>query len=421
MGTGMRFRGKIAGSLLLLLLIVAGILFLSKIGWWNKWVYHIDPLFLDSYAILSASDCHKMGYDVFRENPCDVRNRPHVYPSIWLLIGHTGLAAKHNMIAGATLVAAFFLLAVAVVRPGNISELLLALLFFWSPSILIGVDRANNDLVVFILVGAAVWLLFSKNIVLRSLSYLFICFSTFLKFYPAACCAVFLRHVGNRKQFWQTFIAFAIVFLLYFIWTFDDFLILLKIVPKPNPESTLFTFGAELIFNRLGYEDPPKALILLFALGMFATAFHISRKIKMPKIEIPDKASAFFLAGAGILLFCFFANSNYAYRSVFFLFLLPMFFHLEKEKNLPESGRRLIRLFFVFIGIYLWHHPMLEPLVVFLLETMHIPEKTVYTYWVIILILTNLSCWIAMTIMTAFFINLLKDSKIWRKSKQTNE
>src|SRR5512143_1622194 len=54
-------------------------------------LWRVEPFrwpFLDIHAVLSAVECHRLGWDVFEQNPCDVMERVHVYSR--LLAGLAG-------------------------------------------------------------------------------------------------------------------------------------------------------------------------------------------------------------------------------------------------------------------------------------------------------------------------------------------
>ncbi len=43
--------------------------------------------FLDTHAVMSAMECHRLGVDVYMANPCDTLGRMHVYSPFWLHLG----------------------------------------------------------------------------------------------------------------------------------------------------------------------------------------------------------------------------------------------------------------------------------------------------------------------------------------------
>ena len=79
-------------------LLTAGVVMLAFLGgivWPDVFrlsgVNAIAPIFSDLIAILAAGEADQMGRDVFKHNPLDPFNRPHVYGPWWLVVGDLGL------------------------------------------------------------------------------------------------------------------------------------------------------------------------------------------------------------------------------------------------------------------------------------------------------------------------------------------
>jgi hypothetical protein len=134
-------------------LIVIWATYLLFVDWTGSWGYlsvpHMVPIFADLNAVLSASDCHILGYDVFRQNACGAL---HVYGSGWLLLGQIGLGRADVWWLGFAINVVFMLLVTVLLRPRGALELVAGLLLVCSPPVLLGMERANNDLIIFILI-----------------------------------------------------------------------------------------------------------------------------------------------------------------------------------------------------------------------------------------------------------------------------
>ena len=90
-----------------ILLIIVWLIYLALIVETDLWNYvgvpHMTPLFADLYAVLSAADCSTLGYDVFKENPCDIYFHPgrvHVYPTLMVSIRKYRFNSKRHFLAG---------------------------------------------------------------------------------------------------------------------------------------------------------------------------------------------------------------------------------------------------------------------------------------------------------------------------------
>ena len=141
-------------SLVLILLIGFYLLVMLRYDLWNYGgVSRMNPLFADTHIVLAAAECNQKGYDVYRENPCDDLNRPHCYSRLWFVIGRTGLKTLHTNLVGGIVIAVFFCTSIIIVCPQDLREFLFFSILLFSPSIMLGVERANMDLLIFSLLA----------------------------------------------------------------------------------------------------------------------------------------------------------------------------------------------------------------------------------------------------------------------------
>ena len=234
-------------SILLLLTIAVYLYILSNFSLWQSvGIPKLKAPFADMQAILSASDAYREGYNPYIENPNDPLGRQHVYSRPWLWLGYTGLTRDHSKFAAVLLMSFFFLLSIKILRPENGNEFLLSAMLLLSPAVLLGVERGNNDLIIFILLGLAVFFLNSKSRPLDLIAYFLLFLTSILKFYPIASFLIFVRIIKDRKKFWMLAFFSIIFFGVYVAFTFSDFQYLKDIVPKPHGR---FTFGAAIFFE----------------------------------------------------------------------------------------------------------------------------------------------------------------------------
>ena len=107
-----------------------------------------DYPFLDIEGVLTAIDCHRSGIDVYVENPCDPLNRPHNYGPAFLWLSALRINVTWMNGLGLTLgilflVSLFFL---PKARPGWLVTLAIV-----SPPVVFALERANVDLIIFLL------------------------------------------------------------------------------------------------------------------------------------------------------------------------------------------------------------------------------------------------------------------------------
>src|SRR6478752_9792600 len=110
--------------------------------------------FLDSYAILAANDAARTGVEMLVANPLDPLNRPHRYSDWWLGLQHLGLTRDDNFLFGGVCLVMFLAVVLATVKPRTYREAGWLAVVLLSPPWLFGLQRGNNDLVVFAVLGA---------------------------------------------------------------------------------------------------------------------------------------------------------------------------------------------------------------------------------------------------------------------------
>ncbi|MES1194307.1 MAG: hypothetical protein ABUL65_00345, partial [Opitutus sp.] len=109
--------------------------------------------YLDSYAILAAVDVVRAGGDPYVVNPLDPLGRWHVYSDWWLALRWLGVGRADNFLVGSSWIAAFALSCWLAVKPKNLREVGWMAALLLSPPVLLAFLRANNDLVIFVLIA----------------------------------------------------------------------------------------------------------------------------------------------------------------------------------------------------------------------------------------------------------------------------
>ena len=103
--------------------------------------------FADWLAIISAVKCKLMNYDVFTINPCDVKERAHVYGSILLYIPLVeGFDSFYLLYFPIFINLIFVLVIILHFDLRRFKELLLFLLIIFNPSTLLLMERLNTDI-----------------------------------------------------------------------------------------------------------------------------------------------------------------------------------------------------------------------------------------------------------------------------------
>jgi len=213
---------------------IAGLTFLGMAGLYlagQKSIYDeilrawgVDPYkfpFVDTETILSAVRCLRAGVDVIAVNPCDPLRRVFDYSPLWLLLAKFPVTEAWLVPAG-LFVDITFLLSLLLLPAGrNTSATMLIILGVLSTSVAFGVERANNDLVLFALASVAAALA-SRTPVLRLIGYAAAMMAGLLKYFPMSLLALTTQERPGR--FFAVAAASVAVLALFMATLGDDFI-----------------------------------------------------------------------------------------------------------------------------------------------------------------------------------------------------
>ena len=309
--------GLMTPVMLLVVLTLAGwmlcmlwprLLVLFGIASYGRW-------YLDSYAVLAAVDALRAGLDPTAPNPLDQLGRDHKYSDWWFALRWLGVTRESNFLVGSAWVGAFALAAWQTVRPRNYREAGWMAVLLLSPPVLLAVHRANNDLVIFTVLAVCGVAAAGTTWVRQAIAVAALVLATGLKFYPAVAALAFLwtRHLRRMP------VAFCVALLA-------AALTLASLWPQLSRgqfslPSTLHTMGAPLLWRDLGWTGPGSfglglALITLAAAGLAFGRFTTGLATEG---EVRERLLA--ALGAIVLLACFTAGINYAYRWIYALWM----------------------------------------------------------------------------------------------------
>jgi hypothetical protein len=300
-------------------------------------VNHYPLWFLDLTAILASNDAQALGLDPYKPNPLDVFGRPHGYSHWWLTLGRAGLTRADVPWLGLTLVGAFFVAAVAQLRPRAWSEVGWSVLVLCAPPMLLALDRANNDLVMFVLLAPVVPCLLSERAWVRLCSVPLLVVAVALKAYPVVALPILLAGATPRDTR-RLLLAAALLLLVLLPDTARDFVKYAGIVPETEG---LMTMGSRNLFVGLGV--PLNLARLLGPLcGALLVGLCWRAKIFEQWTIKPEERGAWlsFVLGALLLTGCFFAGASFAYRWVFAIWLAPLLWQLPRDETAPRAVRR---------------------------------------------------------------------------------
>ena len=308
---------------------------------------HRTP-FLDLYAILAALDAMRAGADIYAANPFDALNRSHVYSDWWLGLRWFGLTRSNVLTLGIALVGVFGLTAWITARPRKYGETLWLTLVMISPPFMLAVKRANNDLVIFVMLAACGLTASMKSWWRPLMAMACLVLATGLKYFPAGAAIAFLWVRPIRRMPVALFAALALVSLiLVSVWSQ---------VPRGRfvVDSGVYAMGAPLLWRDLGWSDAssalPGVLLIVAMAGVFAwsgVTFGLGQKG-----EPRERMRA--AIGCIVLLTCFSAGVNYAYRWIFIVWPAIWIWRQTHDQTVSERQRWAARVACGLIVVCLW-------------------------------------------------------------------
>ena len=314
-------------------------------------VFGIDnfgAVYLDSYAVLAALDAVRAGADPHGANPLDVLFRPHVYSDWWLALRWLGLTREHNWIVGTVWAGGFALTAWMTTRPRNLREAVWLAVLLVSPPVLLAVNRANNDLVIFVLLAGCGLAAVSPGWWRGLTAVVCLGLATGLKYFPALAALAFLWVRPVRRAPAMLLAALLVVVLaLAGVWTQVE-------RSRFTVASGVYTMGAPLWWRDLGWKDQESALPSLLLIAIPALALAGSRVTAGLTTRGQPRERLLAALGAIVLLTCFLAGVNYAYRWIFVLWPACWLWRQAAEASLPLRQRWAVRLGCALVLVCLW-------------------------------------------------------------------
>lgn len=291
-----------------------------------------DP-FLDLHAVMAAIECWHRGVDVYAANPCDTYGRLHIYSPLWLrlpaLFGDPAL--RHPL----GLVLAFgFAASLLWLPPAPRGGLAALILTAAAPVTAFALERANVDLLVFILVVPGAVLL-ARGQVARIVGFALFLLAGLLKFYPLVLLLLLLR---ERPHVMFALLLVAGAILRATLGAFaDETRHAIALIPI----QAVFwgSFAAHnLPRGLMMLTGSPIAAALALAAGFATAAVAIRRVLICPEMAaglrgLPPVVRSLLLVAGTLVGGCFLAGENIEYRAILLLPALPALLALPATRH----------------------------------------------------------------------------------------
>jgi hypothetical protein len=286
--------------------------------WRRVGVPHLSPAFLDMHTITSGWECTRRGLAVVPVNPCDPRGRPMNYPRLWMAPAFLGIDQGASFALGVAAVVLFLACALLVAGRLHPVEGTVYTAALCSPAVMLGVERGNVDLVVFVLLALAL-LVFRRSPAGRAVGHGLLLFAAMLKLFPAFGWGPMLR---QRPRFAIVGLAgAALIFAVYVGVTLDD----IREIRRVSPRSDGYSYGLGPLadLDRPGWAPRSAFEAAAVGAGIAAAAFVAWTRRRLVTAGDVRAADAF-CVGAGVYCGSYLFFYNFDYRLIFVLLTLPL-------------------------------------------------------------------------------------------------
>jgi hypothetical protein len=296
--------------------------------------------FVDVDGSLAAWECARKGVDVILTNPCDILERGYNYSPFWMTIDWIPLSRPDRIAVGITLGIAFLIALSALPPSRSGTEMALRLAAVLSTMVAFAVERANPDLLIFILAIIMLSLL-RRSLIARGMGYGVAFLAGAIKYYPFVLLGLLLR---ERLRVGFAIASASIIGLAFFWFIYAEQIIKgLPGIARGVPFGDMFAaqnfpFGmfqvAQHVTGSSGVATRVASIATIF-LVVIVTGLMIriwlGSRISDALYRLDESHRLALLAGALLLSGCFFSGQNVGYRGIFLLLVLPGLFALGRD------------------------------------------------------------------------------------------
>lgn len=354
---------RVGAATIITLGVVATLIVLVGLGYFVGWnatwrsfgVTPLPPPFFDTHVIIDYADCASKGIDPYRPHACNPDNFN--IPPIWLWVGRIAVGKNATWFScGMTAAATAAIIALFRGRPA--SDGVIALIGILSPSVLMGVERGNTDLLIFAIVVAAA-VIYNEQRIRLSCAIVLTTLAIALKLFPVFTAALAIRH--NRRD-WLYGILISILSLIYLVAIFRYILLIRSNVPT----TFMLSYGYKVIFLGLDHlcteaglpelglaNSRVPALLAAFALACGAVMALINLRYACVSCKIATNViGTAFIFGSSIYCGTFLLGTNFIYRLTFLLLCLPQLQDWSRQD--PEAKGQVLCWPLIVVLAVLW-------------------------------------------------------------------
>jgi hypothetical protein len=296
--------------------------------------------FADIDGSLAAWDCARRGVDIIISDPCDILKRPYNYSPFWMTIDWIPLGSADRVGVGLALGTGFLVSLSALPPPLSATEMVLRIAAVLSTMVVFAIERANPDMLIFILVILMLSLL-RRSLIARLLAYCIAFLAGAIKYYPFILLSLIVRE--RIRVLFPAVIA-AIIGLLFFFHIYAvQILEGLPSIASGLPFGDMFgdknfLFGIVLVVRHITGSSNYAAnaaiaatMLLIMVLVWGEVKLWSRSNLPAALYRLDERCRLALFAGVLLLLGCFFSGQSVGYRGIFLLLVLPGLFALGRD------------------------------------------------------------------------------------------
>jgi hypothetical protein len=346
---------RVSAKLTLLLLILSGCAALAGSfvfrGYERTWVtlgiYPLSPYFSDARVITASAEAKALGFDPMVYNPRLAKGVVMDYPRIWQLLFHLGIDQRDTIYFEAVFVSLFFIGIFLFVGEINQPIAVVMACEIFSPSVLLGIERGNNDLVIFFLLALSLMVIRKSTAASAGV----IAFAFVLKLFPVFAAAVFFKE--GRRRFFK-FLTGSVLFVgAYCILLRNE----IRAVHAGVATTNWASYGIAVNWVEMEglIHNPLLSKVVCYAvIGVLIvlSALLALRSSKSQDAAADELHIDAFRMGAAIYVGTYLLGSNFDYRLMFLLFTIPQLMQWLTNSDPRVQRAALITLAFVLYSLW---------------------------------------------------------------------
>ena len=367
-------------------------------------VWGVSPYafpFADIYGMLSSIACWAKGIDVYVVNPCDQLGRLFSYSPLPLWLAPTGIGPAATPFVGLAIDAVFIFSLALLPIPRAAHARRWMIYAALSPAVGLGLQRVNLDMVLFVAIVAAVRLLVGP-MQERLGGFALITVTALAKFYPAV---LFLFVLRERLRLAVAVAAVAaVVFAAFFAAYHIELMLTLANIPQGNWFQDMF--GARNLpygLAALGVDSAAAVLLvtMVVAAGAGALALGTARATEA-LARLTAVEATFLIAGAALVVGCFFAGQSFVYRSAYLILTLPGLVAMGRESATPRI-RALFAVASAAVLFLMWEETLRQAATI-------AGPRVLFAFW----LGRELVWWATMTLLAGIVVRFVRSSHLAR-------